>query len=450
MDPCVQGTKIMTLYQLKELFRKAGAKKLYAKLLAENDNSKNQVYFGPRFEALNLFPNEGIFSDNRNKPIFKAKVRFGWLTAEGMINEAPGAQFILYPQYPEVRFSGFLRNCKNAPSTLMASRKKGRILFLAVTADERIVGYAAEPSSEIANEFRAHSPSVPLGVFLEMNLSPTPDETDSEAKILSELYRVHCLGWINSKQLHSDGTLGPCNAPQCGGFTLEAELNIPKNSKAEPDLWGWEIKQHAVRKFENIGTGRLTLMTPEPTGGYYKEHGVEAFIRKFGYPDKNNRPDRLNFGGVHRVGERHPTTGLTMDVLGYDTCTQKIMDTSGSIVMKNDNGDIAASWSFSILLGHWSRKHAKAVYVPSMMREKPGRQYAYGPTVRLCKQTDALLLLAALVSGRVYYDPGIKLECASTRPRTKRRSQFRISAKDIDILYESTKTVDLCSDDGCF
>ena len=46
-------------------------------------------------------------------------------------------------------------------------------------------------------------------------------------------------------------------------------------------------------------------MTPEPTGGHYKIHGVESFIRKFGYPDKMGREDRLNFGGVHKVGEKH-------------------------------------------------------------------------------------------------------------------------------------------------
>ena len=37
----------MNLAQLKARFLKVGARKLYAKPLAENDNSKNQVYFGP-------------------------------------------------------------------------------------------------------------------------------------------------------------------------------------------------------------------------------------------------------------------------------------------------------------------------------------------------------------------------------------------------------------------
>jgi hypothetical protein len=45
-----------------------------------------------------------------------------------------------------------------------------------------------------------------------------------------------------SKQLDTDCQFNPCTAPQCGGFTLEAELGIPKNSEAEPDFLGWEVK----------------------------------------------------------------------------------------------------------------------------------------------------------------------------------------------------------------
>ena len=112
--------------------------------------------------------------------------------------------------------------------------------------------------------------------------------------------RVH--PWLNqmakdvSKQLDSDRRLKPCNAPQCGGFTLEAELGIAKNSSAEVlahgHRLGWEIKQHTVANFDRVEAGTITLMTPEPTGGFYRERGVEAFVRQFGYADKHERPDR--------------------------------------------------------------------------------------------------------------------------------------------------------------
>ena len=45
--------------------------------------------------------------------------------------------------------------------------------------------------------------------------------------------RVHGLGWIDSKQLDSDGQLKPCTAPQCGGFTLEAELDLKPRENAK-------------------------------------------------------------------------------------------------------------------------------------------------------------------------------------------------------------------------
>lgn len=436
----------MTLSQLKQKFSAAGCTKLYAKPLAENDNSKNQVYFGPGFEALNLFPNAGIVSDSSLKnPIFKAKLHFGWMLENGRISDAPGAQLILYPQYPEVRFSGFLKGCENAPSDLMAGRIRGRLLFLGVTADRRIIGCVVSSNSAVATEFEALALVPTVGIFNELGLPSIPNSEDSRVKLLNELRRIHQLGWINSRQLDSHGNSKPCVAPQCGGFTLEAELGIPKNSVAEPDFLGWEVKQYAVENFDKIESSKpITLMTPEPTGGFYKDESTEAFVRKFGYADKNGVVDRLNFGGRHFVGKRCPPTGLTMRLVGFDAGTGKITDTNGAIALMSDSGEIAASWSFGKILEHWSHKHAKAVYVPSQCRTEPQRQYAYGHTVRLAQQTDSLRLLAAFASGDVYYDPGIKLENASSVcPKTKQRSQFRVASKRIHVLYESVAPVEV-------
>jgi hypothetical protein len=434
----------VNLLQLKSLFVQAGCTQLYAKPLAENDNSKNQVYFGPDFQALNLFPNTGIFPDSSAKnPIFKAKLNFGWLLPNAEIAEAPGAQLILYPQYPEVRFSGFLKNCAAPPSDLMAGRLVGRILFLGVTQAKRVVGFVVGGESEITREFRDKFVQPTHGVFIQVELPTIPTTEDSRAKLLAELSRVHRLGWIDSKQLDSSGALKPCNAPQCGGFTLEAELGIPKNSDAEPDFLGWEVKQHNVASFDRVEAGTITLMTPEPSGGFYREHGPEAFIRKFGYADRLDRADRFNFGGVHRVGERHATTKLTLTLAGYDAARARITDANGCLALVSDAGEVAASWAFGKILEHWSHKHTRAVYVPSQCRTEPRRQYAYGHKVRLAERTDSLRLLAALASGAVYYDPGIKLEHASTKPEVKRRSQFRVASKNIGALYEAVETVDL-------
>ena len=136
--------------------------------------------------------------------------------------------------------------------------------------------------------------------------------------------------WIDSKQLDSDGQLKPCTTPQCGGFSLEAKLGIAKNSSGEPDFLGWEVKQFAVEDFERIESAKpITMMTPEPDGGFYKDADVESFIRKFGYADKNDKPDRLNFGGRHVVGQRCPPTGLTMQLAGFDAAKGKITDANG-------------------------------------------------------------------------------------------------------------------------
>lgn len=430
----------MNLKQLKETFVHAGAKRLYAKPLAENDNSKNQVYFGPDFEALNLFPCAELVAENSQRSqIFKGKLKFSWLGIDGALTEAPGAQLILYPQYPEVRFSGFLRGCANPPSPLMANRISGRILFLAVTGDRRIIGFVVGPSHVIAAEFSCAAISPSVGVFFELSLPTVPTESSSRAKLLAELGRINRLGWIDSKQLDSTGVVRPCCAPQCGGFTLEAELGIPKNSIAEPDFHGWEVKQHSVTNFTRLDSGTaITLMTPEPTGGFYKQFGVEAFIRKFGYPDKNDKPDRMNFGGVYRANCRQPSTGLTMQLNGYDPSTGKITEAGGSVALVSDEGIVAADWAFSSLLAHWSRKHTRAAYVPSMRRTEPCWQYSYGSRIRLAQRTDGLRLIRALACGAVFYDPGIKLENASSlKPMSKRRSQFRVASKDIDSLYET-------------
>jgi len=432
----------VNLTSLKALFVKVGARRLYAKPLAENDNSKNQVYFGPGFQALNLLPNEGISADSsRKNPIFKAKMAFGWMTEAGAVAEAPGAQLILYPQYPEVRFSGFLKGCASPPSSLMASRLRGRVLFLAVTDNQKVVGFVVGGDSEIARELMSLGLTAQAGVFVELSLPAIPDKDDSKNLLMAELRRISQAGWIDSKQLDASGRVKPCRAPQCGGFTLEAELGIPKNSVGEPDYLGWEVKQHSVPNFKSFG-GAITLMTPEPTGGCYKEKGVEAFIRLYGYKDKRNREDRINFGGIHAVGRRQDSTGLTMELIGYDFEKNKILDPNGAIALVDSNGNHAATWAFSGLLSHWSRKHSKAVYVPSMRRVEPRWQYSYGSRIRMGQGTDSLKLLAALASGSVYYDPGIKLEHASTKPEIKRRSQFRIASKNIEALYETLESVD--------
>lgn len=436
----------MNIKQLKALFTSVGCKRLYAKLLAENDNSKNQIYFGPDFSALSLFRTQQITAEgNPNRPIYKGQLNFGWLSEDGSHAVAPGAQLILYPQYPEVRFSGFLKGSRGAPNQLLNKRLTNRVLFMGVDENGSIFGFVAAGESELAAEFTACHTEPSFGVFTEL-LLPISAAADARSGLLIQLSRINQLEWITSKRLSRDGQNLPCNAPNCGGYTLEAELGITPNGRSEPDYLGYEVKQTTVPNFTRLTSGTITLMTPEPTGGIYKSEGPEVFVRQFGYPDRNGREDRLNFGGVHRADVRHGQTDLTLSLLGFRN--GKITDRDGCLALITSEGQIAASWDFKGLMQHWTRKHAHAVYVPSMMRKIPSQAYCFAENVRLAEQPDFLRLLAAFESGTIYYDPGIKLENASTaHPKMKRRSQFRIRSADLTAIYGRVETVNVTT--GC-
>jgi hypothetical protein len=64
--------------------------------------------------------------------------------------------------------------------------------------------------------------------------------------------------------------------------------------------------------------------------------------------------------------------------------------------------------------------------------------------VRLVQGTDSLRLLKAFAAGAIYYNPGIKLENASTdKAKSKKRSQFRVASRNIGALYETVETVEV-------
>ena len=433
----------MNLQKLKNLFIENGCERIYVKNLSPNDNSKNQVYLAGSFEILNILPISNIETCDAGdwkKERFKASLDFSWISDEGKIFPAPNSQLILYPKYPEVRFSGFLNRCENAPSQLMTQRLANRILFLSVTKNRKVLGFVGAPDSKIANEFLQNKEFGEFGVFKVIEL---PLVENNRGKLIHELKRIHDLDWIASKKLNNEGKILPCASPHCGGYTLEAELGIKPNSKAEPDFLGWEIKQFGVKKFENINNQVITLMTPEPTDGYYVEYGSEAFIRKYGYGDLAGRPDRLNFGGIFKVGFRHQRTGLRMELKGFDYDSGKIRSTNGMIALFDDNENIAASWSFSSMLLHWNRKHNQACYVPSLMLKVPNQQYKFGDKIILGIGTDFQFFLKAMAAGDLYYDPGIKLENESSKPKVKTRSQFRVKAKNIVNLYKAFEIINL-------
>ena len=433
----------MNLNNLKNLLIANGCKSIYVKKLAPNDNSKNQVYLGGSFDILNVLPIssiETVEAGDWKRERFKASINFLWIKDDGNLVLAPHSQLILYPKYPEVRFSGFLKGSHYAPSELMTQRLAGRVLFISVSNTGQILGYVAHPESTIAKEFDIEKDIGTHGVFSIINL---PQSKNNRDILLKELARIHKLDWIVSKRLDSKGNILPCKAPNCGGYTLEAELGVTPNGYSEPDFMGWEIKQFGVTNFERVNSAVITLMTPEPTDGIYKTHGADYFIKTYGYPDKMGRPDRLNFGGIHKVGMIHPTTQLEMRLIGFDLESGKIRNTNGKIALLDKNENETASWSFASMLLHWNRKHDKACYVPSQSISSEDRKYKYGNNVILGTGTDFQLFLYQMALGNIYYDPGIKLENISTNPKIKKRSQFRIKSKFLPNLYKINEIVNV-------
>lgn len=438
---------VASLGALLALMRQHGATRVYAKRLSPNDNSKNQIYLGGDFSALNILPHGPVYTDaadiaGATRDRAKARVNLFWIADDGR-HRVPDANLILYPKYPEVRLSGFLRGCRAAPSRIMTTRDAGRVMLFGIGRDGAVLAYAVTNASPIAAELTARDWDS-VGVFFEIPLDL--GQIDSPRTILlRELRRIHRLRWIGSQKLAADGTKVPYSAPNGGGYTLEAELGITPNGYSEPDFMGWEVKQYGVKDFTGFrAKSPVTLMTPEPAGGIYRTEGVAVFLDRFGYADQAGRADRLNFGGRYDCQRGlHHVTKLRMLLTGYDANSGKITDFDGGMFLVNDADEVAASWTLKGMMAHWNRKHAQAAYVPSLSRTPPP-EYCYGASVMLCEQTDFLLFLSAFAAGNIYYDPGIKLEGATTaKPRVKRRSQFRVAHADLTRLYKAHEFVDL-------
>ena len=143
---------IQTLDNLFAFFRHHGVERVYVKSLAPNDNSKNQIYFGPGFDAISLFPFSEIqASADTRYATFSASLNFHWIGDDLSLVRAPTSKLVLYPQYPEVRFSGFLlgtdRSKLKSIRELATNRIQGRLLFLGINETSQIIGGRALESS---------------------------------------------------------------------------------------------------------------------------------------------------------------------------------------------------------------------------------------------------------------------------------------------------------------
>lgn len=454
-----ENSKQISLESVIRIMGDKGAQKIYIKKLAANDNSKNQPYFGPHLTDLPFIPTGPMEasqstskkSKNKNREIkYQTSINLKWIDAEANTYPAPHAKLIYYPQYPEVRFSGFLLGSKADISQWMSPEKMGRAdgrwLLLGIAKDDTVYAYLATPDTSLSQELEETELTRITNVFCEINIKNRTSVTNTKTVLLQKLLEIHEMGWVAGQKLSKDLIPKPYKAQNGGGYTLETLLGISPNGIAEPDYLGWEVKQFGVKEFPLKSARPTTLMTPEPNGGVYTIDGAANFVRRFGYPDKSGKPDRMNFGGRHIVDKECAATKLTLQLDGFDSETKKITTAAGAITLIDSSETIAASWSFEKIMDHWKRKHSQCVYIPCIMRQAQtgGREYHYGNNIELGIGTDFEMFLSAMLAGQVYYDPGLKLEKASDPTSSpKRRSQFRVNHKYLKQLYKNLDFVDV-------
>mgnify|MGYP003144768068 CR=1 FL=1 len=430
----------MKIDSLLQILKSKGCDKLLIKKLSPNDNSKNQVYFGGE-KALKYLPfKTSVLVEQKSKKktarkyIFRNLLEFNWIVDNGCF-VAPEAKLIFYPQYPESRLSGFLKGCKNAPSKIIGPRGKNRFLILSFNKNGQSFGYVDFINTDFNSFLNKNFDTEENDTFFESTISLIEAKKgknssigNSTIEIRKAIKSVCDRGWIASSKLDAKGKKQSYSAPNGGGFTLEAELGIMPNSDANPDYLGWELKQHSGKP--------VTLFTPEPDAGFYKENGVAEFIRTFGYPDRSGKKNRFNFGGVHRVNDKdfHKLTKMKIVIHGYSNGTFTTND--GYIGLQTTNGEIVAKWSFIKLLIHWQRKHAKTCFIKSERKESNGQTfYRFSPVIELGIESTFTNFLDSMIKGASYYDPSSKLFKEGEKWKSKARNQFRVKEGDLQSLF---------------
>ncbi|PHS22713.1 MAG: hypothetical protein COA83_11175 [Methylophaga sp.] len=104
--------------------------------MSPNDNSKNQPYIAGHLTDLSFIPTGTItesVSDSKKdrgkrKIKYLVELNYSWMSSEGIVYPASEAKLIYYPQYPEVRLSGFVTRCDFDMGGWMDPVKKGREL----------------------------------------------------------------------------------------------------------------------------------------------------------------------------------------------------------------------------------------------------------------------------------------------------------------------------------
>lgn len=432
----------VSLASIAAAMREKGAALILLKALANNDNSKQQIYLGRNFDVLRAIPTGEVVAAGttvKDGPIFKASLNLQWMTPAGQTERAPHAQIILYPRHGEIRLSGILKSCRSAPSELMRpptseerrQRKSTQRYMVMGISEEQIFIYVSPWGSVIEREAKQLISSGEVAPFTSVFYEYAPKVIDTRTQLLQALSEIYRKGPIESSILRN-GLPVPYLAQNGAGYTLEALFNIAPNSKSDPDFLNWELKAHS--------RGAVTMMTPEPDSGVYLQ-GMQAFMSRYA---TRSTSDRKDFTGQHKVNICNKKSGLTLTMEGYDAERQEILDPNGGLYLRDASGVDAAGWSFSKLLSHWKRKHANTCFLSYSATQQHGlRYYQYGPRVTLATGSDLRKFLCSLDKGTLYYDPGNNLKLVNSVWRSKSRNQFRVAWGKIGSLHNEIEHVNL-------
>lgn len=449
-------TSFRTLTEIRDAFKRVGCEELIIKFLSENqDNEKNQVYLGPALSLAQYFPgalelrsastSTTKVNSNNGSPIVALNLDFAWLWPNEGPSPAPHAKMIEYSQYPEVRFSGFLKESPHSPQALRRDEQDAygqRALILGYSGEKSfgaVVTHASSPQA-IA-ELQALPNWEVQSLFHYLNLSATTNTLDSST-LLAELRTI-------AGQVHQPRKLKRFGEPfelitvggQAGGWTLEALLGIPMNAKSEPDKYGFEIKA--------VGGDRTSLITTEPDFGYRYDCGVEAYIARFGRDAQAGDGSRV-FSGVHRCNQANSATGAMLTIENWDFKTNAPIGSGqpNIALVEVATGEVISGWSFAKIGASWMKKHAGAVFVQSTSVEGPPSDgYSYGPLAYMGLGTSALRFLEQVANGIIFLDPGDSQKLGQS-PHA--RTQWRIAGniktqlpKRLEPLYDSLQKENL-------
>lgn len=424
----------MSLRQAVAALRNAGADRVLLKQLAPNDNSKNQVYVGggePALRELRVDLSSAALTGEGNKTALRVEQPAQWMDDQGRSAAAPTTKVIFYPQYPEARMSGFAKGVPQGfgGRDLLVARAEGRTLLIGLTTEGWLLWVGTPETDELEG---LQCRELPQSPFVEV----LPDGADSPEAIwrdlLDQISNLAAGPPLDSVRLTPDGTLQPTNprAPHAGGYALEAALGIPANAVPGPDFRG-------LVELKTFSKGRISLMTPEPTGGIYADEGGKVeFLQRWGTPCQGRR--KLCFNGQHRLNERKTSNPLTLRVEGWSEERPGIYEPDGALHLRDEDGTSAASWLLKDMNGKWMRKHPEALYV-QMERERDS--FRLTGKVSVCHGTDFRLFMLGLRAGSVIFDPGHSMPLATQKVHP--RSQWRTTTALILGLYDEVEHLDL-------